>query len=122
VQLKNNLEEQAMRQILQYSEGYQKVSRIDTLTVAKMTRFMEREYKISYATVPDREKANIIHDAIIKENAGLNEIIRELFGIDSLPHRVVKWHEAEHDLVLKTIFTKEYKKGDIVGPIQFSDD
>ncbi len=112
----DGIKEQAMRQILQYQEGHQKVKEVDTSLVLKMAKNMNIEYEVRYINLDNREQALKLLEKAKK--VGLQEAASELFNIDKLNERFVKWHEKENDQIIHALFTERHKKGELIGPLQ----
>lgn len=112
----DGIKEQAMRQILQYNEGFKKVEKIDTVAANKIAYHMSKEYDINYVTISSRDTARLIKKQL--KNNPLEELVKKYYKVDSLEQRHVKWHEFENDQIMQALFTKKYDQGDVLGPIK----
>ncbi|MBN2281022.1 MAG: hypothetical protein JXQ65_10615 [Candidatus Marinimicrobia bacterium] len=111
------IREQAMRQILQYEEGHQKVTEIDTVMVHKMAANMNIEYDISYINLSSKDTAEMISKRA--RDVGLQTAVREFFP-DTLARRFVKWHEYENDKVLHALFSQKHKPNEVISPLEIN--
>ncbi len=111
--------EQAMRQYLQYKMGHKRVEKIDTAKALKLAQFSKRKYKVDYITATNADTAQQIVKALQKSQ-DFSSIVSDYYSLDSIPDRLVQWHEVEDDRVMEAFFTKNHEKNDIIGPIPVS--
>ncbi|MCF7885377.1 MAG: hypothetical protein K9M80_02690 [Candidatus Marinimicrobia bacterium] len=113
--------EQAMRKILKYEVGHDQVKQIVTTKVLKMARYLDNTYKVKYVNIPDKKALKNIEKKL-KKNRSLEKVIKDIYEVDSLQTRNIKWHEYENDAIMSSLYTKTYDKDDIVGPIKWGND
>jgi len=111
--------EQAMRQFLQYKTGHKKVKSIDTTAALNLARYTKRHYTVDFITATNLDTANDI--ANLLPNGSFSDIVNEFYPLDTIPSKLVKWHEVEDDSVMNEFYRKDWAKDDVIGPIKVSD-
>ena len=108
--------EQVMRQMLFYSQGYQKVV-LDTAKILKIVAHAGRKYTVEYVSLNDSievlEFWNQINEDVTPDK---NEFYA--YPQDTLPKREVRWDENEHDIILDVLYSKPVQKNQIIGPLK----
>ncbi len=114
----SGIKEQAMRQILQYEEGHNKVKSVDTSLVYDIAANMNLSYDVSYINITNKDTANMI--ARKARSIGLEAAVKEVFPNDSLFSKSVQWHEYENDKITNLLFSKKHAIGTTFEPLEIN--
>ena len=110
--------EQAMRQLLYFKEGYEKVS-IDNKELNHYFKMAGRTYHVNYFSFPGGEFFELVKEAIY------NEIpLEEIYSINfegSIPSKDVNWIDNNDSFISKALFEEDVIKGQIIGPHRLND-
>ena len=110
--------EQAMRQLLYFKEGYEKVS-IDNKQLNHYFKMAGRTYHVNYFSFPGGEFFELVKEAIY------NEIpLEEIYSINfegPIPSKDVNWIDDNDSFISKALFEEDVIKGQIIGPHRLND-
>ena len=109
-------QEQAMRQFL-FNEEVTKQVRVDSNKVKNIFKYVGREYDISYISLNDTLVVEQLTEELIEDKTDFEKTLRENYSLNTIPERKVKWDDFEHPVILDYLFTRDYKKNDVIGPI-----
>jgi len=112
--------EQAMRQVHYFKEVYKNV-KLDTAELNKEIKIAGREYNVSYFTVKDKELAAQIDRDLRDNNFSFDEIYQSLSGESTIPERTVNWNDPEKQLLHDSLFKKQPRKGQHIGPLNIDE-
>ncbi len=112
--------EQTMRLYL-YNEKVKKKVVLDTNKINKVFKYAGREYNIAYVTLKDSLVVEQLKDEIINRKLSFDSVLHDNYSLKKIPEKKVVWSDLESPLILDLLFTQDYKKNDILGPIQTED-
>ena len=118
--LKGRLE-QAMRQFL-YNEEVKSHVKVDTNKIKNVFKYAGREYNIAYVSLSDTTVVKQLTEEFFEYKTGFEKTLSENYNLKQIPEKKVAWNDLEHPVILSTLFTRDYKKNDILGPIKIEDD
>lgn len=113
--------EQLMRLYLYNDEVRSKI-KLDTNKINTAFKYAGREYQISYVSLQDSLIAKQLEEEMIKKKIPFEKTLHENYNLKEIPEKKVEWSKLEHPLVLDSLFSKNHKKGDVVGPLKIEDD
>ena len=112
--------EQAMRLFL-YNDDVKSKVVLDTNKIKKAFKYAGREYQIDYVSLGDSVIVSQLENELIKGKAPFEKTLTDNYGLKEIPNKKVKWDGAENQIILDTLFTKDHKKGDVIGPLKITD-
>lgn len=112
--------EQMMRLYLYNDEVRSKI-KLDTNKINTAFKYAGREYQISYVSLQDSLIVKQIEEEIITKKIPFEKTLHENYNLKEIPEKKVAWSKLEHPLVLDSLFSKNHKKGDVVGPLKIED-
>lgn len=110
--------EQAMRQLLYFQEGYNKVE-LQKSDINHFFKMAGRTYHINYFSFPGGAFADSVKRAL-NHHISLEDIFHANFD-ESLPERDVKWIDNNDPIINDALFKEPVQKGQIVGPYYLED-
>ncbi|OGU34925.1 MAG: hypothetical protein A2068_03190 [Ignavibacteria bacterium GWB2_35_6b] len=113
--------EQAMRQFL-YNEEIKSRVKIDTNKINNTVKYAGREYDVSYVSLNDTTVVKQLTEEFFHDKAGFEKTLSENYNLKQIPEKKIIWNNLEHPVILNTLFTRDYKKNDIIGPVKIEDD
>ncbi|MBI1938336.1 MAG: hypothetical protein HYS25_09425 [Ignavibacteriales bacterium] len=112
--------EQLMRLYLYNDEVRSKI-KLDTNKINTAFKYAGREYQISYVSLQDSLIAKQLEEEIIEKKIPFEKTLHENYNLQEIPEKKVEWSKLEHPLVLDSLFSKDHKKGDVIGPLKIED-
>ncbi|MFC1619477.1 hypothetical protein ACFL45_05985 [Candidatus Neomarinimicrobiota bacterium] len=114
-------EEQAMREWLLNTEGFQKVQ-LDKVEIERVYNLAGRTYNLKYFDIPSDSVAAII-DKEIRVNGTAFEVAHErLWQGEEIAHREVSWKSQEHPVIHEALFSDSLDTNEVIGPLRISED
>lgn len=110
--------EQAMRQLLYFKEGYEKVV-IENKDLNHYFKMAGRTYHVNYFTFPGGEFFQLVKEAIYNE-ISIHEIYSANFE-GSIPTKDVNWIDDNDSFISNALFKEDVIKGQIIGPHYLND-
>jgi len=110
--------EQAMRQLLYFQEGYNKVE-LQKSDINHFFKMAGRTYHINYFSFPGGAFADSVKRAI-DEGISLKDIYSVNFE-GNIPVREVNWLDNNDPYINDRLFNNEINKGQVIGPYYLND-
>ena len=109
--------EQAMRQILYDKEVVEKV-KIDSSSINKYIKFANRVYDLSYISITDETVLSQLDEELNTHKLDFEKLLTESYNLKDIPQREVVFNNHENQFIVNALYTKDRKKGEVIGPIQ----
>ncbi|MFZ5518577.1 MAG: hypothetical protein ACOY90_18250 [Candidatus Zhuqueibacterota bacterium] len=108
--------EQFMREMLFYSEAYNKVN-LDSAEIVKTFALAGREYDLEFYSL-DSAQARILQGNFDEHSNLKPQIFDEINLADKPPQRKLSWNDSDTpDIVQQALFTRPITAGQVVGPL-----
>ncbi|MBC8479283.1 MAG: hypothetical protein H8D46_02365, partial [FCB group bacterium] len=111
--------EQKMRDVLFFEKAYSKV-KIDTAKINATAFWGERTYEIQYLSLRDTTMAKGMQEAL-ESGLSFEEICYDLLNLKTIPSRTVEYQTEMDPVLADVLFSQEYEKGSIIGPVKALD-
>ncbi len=109
--------EQSMRLFLYNDEVKSKI-RLDSTKIYNMLKYVGRKYQVSYVNLQDTLVVKQLEEEVIKNKFNFEKILTENYNLKEIPQKKVAWSNLEHPVILDVLFTKDYTKDEVIGPIK----
>ena len=113
-------QEQVMRQMLYYEEGYQKV-KLDTNEIKKLFKIAGRTYDLKYFTVYNDSMAKEIDNKFRKEKKSFESIYNDLTATENYPMARIDWKCKENENIMKALFTDTLGINQLISTLKVDD-
>ncbi|MBC8183640.1 hypothetical protein H8E88_21315 [candidate division KSB1 bacterium] len=109
--------EQVMRQWMHNQEATQKV-KLDSSQIKQFYQFAGREYEIEYYSLNNASAVEGVTDNLVNESNYFETLFQDVYSDSLIPKRKVSWGRHEHGKITEVLFSKNYKKGQVLPPIK----
>jgi len=110
--------EQAMRQRF-YADKFYSRTRILEKEIQSSYSLSGRKIRVNFINIPDKEIAIRIKQ-LLNEGTPIDTIYGS-FWEGNVPEKEISWFDREQDEIHNALFSKNLKKGSIIGPIRTED-
>lgn len=111
--------EQAMRQVLYNNEVVKKV-RLDELPINQYLQYANRKYNLSYISIIDSNALVRLNEELNVMKMDFDTLLTEFYNLKKIPHKEVFLNSRENSILIDTLFTRNLKKGEVIGPIEIT--
>ncbi len=110
--------EQAMRQVF-YNDDFFSKTVVPDSTIENLIHISGRSIEVNYINLPNKEALNKIQE-LLKQNFSLSYIYNNVWG-GGIPKRIIGFFDKEPDFIHEKLFSKNIKKGQLIGPFTNDD-
>lgn len=114
-------QEQAMRQIHFYKEAFEKAE-VSPQQINSEYKVAGRRYNISYFTLKDSGTAAVVQEQLASKGSAFEEVFKTLYPSTLLPSREISWQDPENSRIHALLFKNQPVKGQLMGPVNISDE